>query len=61
MLALSLKIFTFGSLDDLIVVLDPLLSAMAHGAEVTRLGTIGHGAKQRDVFAPVATLAGDMA
>ena len=37
------KNFTFRPLNDLMSFLDPLLGAISHGAEVTRLGAIAYG------------------
>jgi hypothetical protein len=43
--------------------LDPLLSVIAHGAEITRLGAMsyGHGAKVPGELAPRCALAADVA
>jgi hypothetical protein len=45
------KKFTFGPKKILMSFLDPLLGAIAYGAEVTQLGAIGYGA---DVSAALA-------
>ena len=45
------KKFTFRSLEDLILFLDPLLGAIGRGAEVTLLGAIGYGV---EVSTPLA-------
>jgi hypothetical protein len=44
-LAIFWQKFTRRPLENLFPVLDPILGAIAYGAEVTRLGAIGYGAK----------------
>jgi hypothetical protein len=41
----------FRPLDNLIQILDPLLGAIGHGAEVTQLGAIDYGAEVCDSLA----------
>jgi hypothetical protein len=53
--------FMFGPLNDLMSFLDPLLSVMSHGAEVTRLGAMGYGAEVPGELATRYELANDVA
>jgi hypothetical protein len=51
----------FKPLNNLMTFLDPLLGAMAYGAEITRLGAIAYGAEVPDELATRCALAVDVA